>query len=107
MTEFKTDNNTLPHQVSSAGVGRVKVLLPLPLSGAYDYRAPQDQPLRPGQFVTVPLGRREAIGVVWDNVLEEKGGAVSDDRLKDVIAVWSIGSQGIRQPHWGRCCVWR
>jgi primosomal protein N' (replication factor Y) len=89
MTEFKTDNNTLPHQVSSAGVGRVKVLLPLPLSGAYDYRAPQDQPLRPGQFVTVPLGRREAIGVVWDNVLEEKGGAVSDDRLKDVIGVAS------------------
>jgi primosomal protein N' (replication factor Y) (superfamily II helicase) len=89
MTDPMHDNSDLSRQVSSGGVGRVKVLLPLPLAGAYDYRAPPGLLLAPGQFVTVPLGRRQATGVVWDNSLEEKEGAVSEDRLKDVIGVAS------------------
>ncbi len=56
---------------------RISVLLPLPLSGAYDYLAPQALALTPGDFVTVPLGRRSVVGVVWgdgdpDGVAEEK-----------------------------------
>ena len=43
----------------------VSVLLPLPLAGAYDYRAPTALGLSPGDFVVVPLGNREAVGVVW------------------------------------------
>lgn len=44
----------------------VAVLLPLPLGGAYDYLCPADEtPLMAGDFVAVPLGSREVIGVVW------------------------------------------
>lgn len=43
----------------------VAVLLPLPLAGPYDYRVPPDLVLRPGDVVTVPLGRRQERGVVW------------------------------------------
>ncbi len=60
---------------------RTAVLLPLPLAGAYDYRVPEDLTLADGDFVAVPLGRREATGVVWG-----KGrGGVADAKLKDVI----------------------
>jgi primosomal protein N' (replication factor Y) len=62
---------------------RVKVLLPLPLTGAYDYRVPTDVELAPGDFVTVPLGSREATGVVWG---QAEPGGIAEDRLKDVIA---------------------
>jgi primosomal protein N' (replication factor Y) len=41
------------------------VLLPLPLSGAYDYGIPPDWNLSPGDFVVAPLGNRKLAGVVW------------------------------------------
>lgn len=44
---------------------RISVLLPLPLSGPYDYRIADNSSLTPGDFVRVPLGRREAVGIVW------------------------------------------
>jgi primosomal protein N' (replication factor Y) len=59
----------------------LSVLLPLPLAGAYDYRAPAEMRLQPGDFVIVPLGRREAVGVVWG----EGTGEVAPEKLKDVI----------------------
>ncbi|HTZ76996.1 MAG TPA: primosomal protein N', partial [Stellaceae bacterium] len=59
---------------------RVSVLLPLPLGGAYDYRVPDGMQLRPGDFVAVPLGAREAIGVVWDGA----PGEVAEAKLKPV-----------------------
>jgi len=59
---------------------KVAVLLPLPLSGAYDYRVAAGQDFRAGDFVQVPLGRRAAQGVVWG-----KGeGDVAPTRLKDI-----------------------
>jgi len=45
---------------------RLRVLLPLPLAGAYDYRADPTLGLKAGDFVQVPLGRRHVVGVVWD-----------------------------------------
>ena len=55
-----------PHAISrTAKDRRVAVLLPLPLAGAYDYRVPEGLDLAPGDFVSVPLGARERIGVVW------------------------------------------
>ena len=64
-------------------VTRVRVLLPLPLVGAYDYRVPEELALAPGDFVRVPLGKRSEIGVVWDGAPAQE---VADARLKNVIA---------------------
>jgi len=49
---------------------RVSVLLPLPLSGPYDYVVPEALTVEPGDFVAVPLGPREVLGVVWSTDLE-------------------------------------
>ena len=57
------------------------MLLPLPLAGSYDYRAPDGIELRPGDFVQVPLGRREAIGVVWGT---GDADGIDESKLKDV-----------------------
>ena len=61
----------------------VRVLLPLPLADAYDYSVPEGMALEAGQFVTVPLGKRETVGVVWG----EGSGEVAVEKLRDVIDV--------------------
>lgn len=55
---------SVPPAAFAAGA-LVAVLLPLPLAGAYDYRVPDGLEVRPGDVVTVPLGRRREQGVVW------------------------------------------
>ncbi|HEY8012666.1 MAG TPA: primosomal protein N', partial [Dongiaceae bacterium] len=55
------------------------ILLPLPLSGSYDYLGDD---VAPGDFVVVPLGKRETIGVVWG----PGTGEVAASKLKAVIA---------------------
>lgn len=67
-----------------AAAPRVRVLLPLPLGNAYDYRVPEGHALAPGTFVVVPLGGRETIGVVWDG---EPDPGLSENRLRNVQAV--------------------
>ena len=75
----------LPHTTTAAAINgeprRVQVLLPLPLPGVFDYRVPSDLEIQPGAFVSVPFGRREAIGVVWS---EGCSGEVPDSKLKEV-----------------------
>src|SRR5258708_13378016 len=68
-----------------AKVGRKRVggLLPLPLSDAYDYSVPEGIEVAPGNFVVVPLGKRETLGVVWG----EGTGEVAAAKLRDVIEV--------------------
>ena len=67
----------------SKGLARVRVLLPLPLGGAYDYRVPHGSgALTEGAFVRVPLGSRETVGVVWGAA----EGGFPAAKLKDVIA---------------------
>ncbi len=75
----------------TAGVSsppRVRVMLPLPLAGAYDYRAPAELDLQPGDVVTVPLGQRHLFGVVWDPAppAAEAAEPVAEHRLKPVLA---------------------
>ncbi len=60
-------------RIDADPIKRVRVLLPLPLAGAYDYRAPVDLSLIPGDFVQVPLGKQTRIGVVWDPVKGDRG----------------------------------
>ena len=43
----------------------VQVLLPLALDGAYTYAVPDGMALAEGDYVRVPLGPRQMIGVVW------------------------------------------
>jgi primosomal protein N' (replication factor Y) len=64
---------------------RVRVLLPLPLGGAYDYKALAGADLVPGDFVRVPLGTRHINGVVWDAVDDGAADQIADDRLKRVV----------------------
>ena len=62
----------------------VDVLMPVALDHAYSYRAPEELELSVGDLVAVPLGPREALGVVWaDNVPVQPG---LHNRLKDVAA---------------------
>ena len=76
MAESGTSSS--PGQIGAAR--SASVLLPLPLAGAYDYRVPPDLTLEAGDFVVVPLGRRETVGVVWG----EGSGELDPARLKDV-----------------------
>jgi len=61
------------------------VLLPLPLSETYTYSIPDHldicNSINPGDFVRVPFGHREIIGVVWDSPNKFK----KLDRIKPVL----------------------
>ncbi len=63
---------------------RVRVLLPLPLPAALDYRLPGGEPrVEPGRFVRVSLGSRRLIGVVWEGECDD----VPAERLKPIMEV--------------------
>ncbi len=80
-----TKRQSIDQQISSGPKPRVKVLLPLPLADAYDYSVPEGLDLAPGDFVKVPLGPRQAIGVVWEKGSQGAESGVSEDRLRDVL----------------------
>jgi primosomal protein N' (replication factor Y) len=50
---------------SSSTTRVVDVLVPVAIDQAYSYRVPRGMDAQPGDLVTVPLGPREVIGVVW------------------------------------------
>ena len=54
-----------PRAMSARDEVVVDVLAPVAVDTAYSYRAPSDWKLEPGAFVRVPLGTRQATGVVW------------------------------------------
>ena len=60
----------------------VDVLVPVALDQSYSYRVPVGLALKPGDLVSVPLGAREATGVVWADQVEVRPGL--HNRLKDV-----------------------
>ena len=64
---------------------RFRVLLPLGLGRAYDYRAAEELAIEIGDVVIVPLGPREVYGVVWQTVTGEGPDAIAEDRLRDII----------------------
>ena len=73
------NSEVAPHEFSTGA--RVAVLLPLPVSTAYDYVVPEGIVLLPGDIVEVPIGRRFEIGVVWSAGL----GDVAENKLKDIV----------------------
>jgi primosomal protein N' (replication factor Y) len=67
-----------------AASNRLRVLLPLPLPAALDYRAPEGEAApKPGRFVRVNLGPRKLIGVVWDG----EGEDFAEERLRPVAEI--------------------
>ncbi len=62
---------------------RIQILLPLPLSGPFDYLVGADIPLVVGDFVSVPLGSRTLQGVVWSMTPEPSD--VPEHKLKPII----------------------
>jgi primosomal protein N' (replication factor Y) len=68
---------------ATARTRRVEVLLPVALDRAFTYAVPRGLDLEPGALVKVPLGGRDAFGVVWDG----DGEALPAARLKPVAAV--------------------
>src|SRR5688572_995047 len=67
----------------SAGqvASRAGVLLPLPLSGAYDYAVPHGATR--GEIVRAPLGKRELLGIVWGKA----NGDVPPEKLRMAAAL--------------------
>lgn len=60
----------------------VDVLLPVALDQTYSYRVPAQLQLEPGDIISVPLGARETLGVVWaDNAQPDPR---LHNRLKDI-----------------------
>jgi len=74
-------NSGALEDVPASAHDRVRVLLPLPLPAALDYRVPEDAVApEPGQFVRVTLGPRQLIGVVWEGEADD----VPAERLKPI-----------------------
>ena len=69
MTSLFASNT--PPVTGSATDRRIGVLLPLPLSGAYDYLVPDGLDVNAGDFVEVPLGSRSVLGVAWGEAKDD------------------------------------
>jgi primosomal protein N' (replication factor Y) len=67
-------------------------LLPLPLvAGAYDYRVPAAMRVNPGDFVVVPLGGREVVGVAWDGNTDP---ALPEAKLRNIAGLLDVPPMG-------------
>ncbi|MEH6403254.1 MAG: primosomal protein N' [Sneathiella sp.] len=66
---------------------RVQVLLPTSFGAAYDYQVPDYLDVEVGQFVKVPLGPREVIGVVWRFAADSQ---VKASRIKDILEILPV-----------------
>jgi primosomal protein N' (replication factor Y) (superfamily II helicase) len=62
--------------------GLVQVLVPAPVDRTYTYAVPAGLAVAPGDYVSVPLGKREMAGVVWGKSRED----ILAKKLKSIIA---------------------
>ncbi|HWC62010.1 MAG TPA: primosomal protein N', partial [Rhizomicrobium sp.] len=67
-----------PETVFLAAQECAGVLLPLPLTGPYDYKLPRGVNAVRGSVVSAPIGNRETLAAVWGKA----EGTVGDNRLK-------------------------
>jgi primosomal protein N' (replication factor Y) len=66
----------------------VDVLVPVALDQAYSYVVPSGMDVAPGDVVAVPLGTREAMGVVWAE--NANPNPRLDNRLKDIAYKYEV-----------------
>ena len=64
------------------------VLVPYPIDKAYDYAVPSGMDVRDGDYVVVPLGSRNVIGVVWGDGAQD----VNPSKIKSIIQKYDIPS---------------
>ena len=64
----------------------VSVLLPLPLTGPYEYFVPPEMSVSAGDFVSVPLGKRDMNGVVWG----DSRGQVDSNKIRKINGLLDI-----------------
>ncbi|MGE4313002.1 MAG: primosomal protein N', partial [Pseudobdellovibrionaceae bacterium] len=69
---------------------RVAVLIPYPVDKPYDYLVPDDMPVQAGDYVIVPLGAREVVGVVWGEGTHD----IPDKKCKHVLAKFDAPPMG-------------
>jgi len=60
----------------------VSVLVPIPTEGPYSYSVPEGMDLQPGNYVQVPLGKRDIAAVVWDG----EAGNVDPAKLRPILS---------------------
>jgi primosomal protein N' (replication factor Y) (superfamily II helicase) len=70
-------------------MNRVRVILMTQVVGPFDYKLPDTMQAVPGSFVTVPLGPRKMLGVVWDDHVFDCE-TVDERRLRAVIEVADV-----------------
>ncbi|WP_076864741.1 primosomal protein N' [Bradyrhizobium mercantei] len=76
------DHTARPSPASASTTGVVDVLVPVALDQTYSYRVPRGMELAPGDVISVPLGPREVVAVVWaENARPDPR---LHNRLKDV-----------------------
>jgi primosomal protein N' (replication factor Y) len=68
-----------------AGEKIVSVLVPVAVAAPYTYRAPADA--QPGDIVEVPLGTRDAIGVIWDDPPDP---SIGHNRLRPIASRFDV-----------------
>ena len=106
-----TQDADSPPERAPAGALVVDVLAPVALDQAFTYRVPPDLTLEPGDAVDIPLGPREATGVVWATRRLDDAGpnrlryvAAKRDlppvaavmrRFVDWIAAWTLAPKGM------------
>lgn len=73
---------------------RLPVLLPYPLATPLDYAVPDGLAAAAGDLVTVPLGRRQALGVVWDGRPEA---TLGEAQLRPIIS--AVAAPPLAEPH--------
>ncbi len=82
MDTLLTSLDTTPN----SNARRVPVLLPVALDQTYDYLVPENLEIGAGDFVLVPFGPQERLGVVWDRSEGEGNKPVDPAKLKSLTA---------------------
>lgn len=63
------------------------VLVPYPVDRAYDYGVPEGLSVENGDYVIVPLGARNVVGVVWG---DGSGDDIKAGKLKDIVTKYDM-----------------